>query len=106
MAKMSAAVPITPSVTPKPMPIFSPVDMPPSLAGPFEPDEVGDGPLVDIAGDADVKGELAKLIEPPEGLGVEVGGARATLKPTTAIAPTLESRAAVVVSIVQSLGAP
>jgi len=106
MAKMSAAVPITPSVTPKPMPIFSPVDMPPSLAGLFEPDEVGDGPLVDIAGDADVKGEFAKLIEPPEGLGVEVGGARATLKPTTAIAPTLESRAAVVVSIVQSLDEP
>ncbi|KAI4659118.1 hypothetical protein J4E85_004087 [Alternaria conjuncta] len=94
MAKMSAAVPITPSVTPKPMPIFSPVDIPPSLAGPFEPEAVGDGPVVDIAGDADVKDEPEKLIEPPEGLGVEVG------------APTLESRAAVVVSIVQSLDEP
>lgn len=85
------------------MPIFSPVDVPPSLGGPAEPEEVGDGRLVDIAGDADVKDELAKLVELAERLGVEVGGARATLKPTTAIAPTLESRAAVVVSIVQSL---
>lgn len=106
IAKISAAVPITPSVTPRPMPIFAPVDIPLSLEGMIEPGEVGNRPFVDEAGDAGVKEELAKLVELPEGLGLEVEDVRATLKPTTAIAPTLDSRDTVVSTMLQSLEKP
>jgi hypothetical protein len=88
------------------MPIFAPVDIPSSFGGTLEPEEVGNRPFVDEAENAGVKEELANLVELPEGLELEAENVRATLKPTTAIAPTLDSRDTVVSTMVQSSEKP
>lgn len=92
IAKISAAIPSTPSDTPSPIPAFMPVGIPLLLF-----DEILI-PLEIADGDSDVT-----FVELVEGSGVDVEAARATLNPTTAMAPTLDEVDIVVVTILQSV---
>jgi hypothetical protein len=101
---MSATIPITPTDTPSPIPIFAPVDIPSSVGEGFAVEDVGDRAFVEEIGDANDSDEELVMLPEELDVGVEVAGA--TLKPTTAIAPTLDSRATVVSTILQSVDAP
>jgi hypothetical protein len=125
MANIRAMIPSTPRDTPSPIPAFIPVDIPVSLGGRAAVDNVGDGAPFESV----VTGGDEPVGDRTEGDGVEVDGAdpawadldgsaaevsdelfavagtsRATLNPTTAIAPTLDDADKVVVVIFQSLG--